>query len=155
LVLKVSLRSRKVSAGFAESVARFEKFIETHGCPGHVVWVRPEDVLVVSPRRVLIKLPVSPENGKIARTVLEEGLEAQLGVLFATLCQIEGTTYCYAWAPRDADEAEGRLMPSGLKMSVMTGEYRLQGKPVKNGLRWRWLKWRYRKQQQHKAWLFQ
>ena len=46
-------------------------------------------------------------------------------------------------------------MPTDLKMSVSSGQNRLQGKAVSNSFRWLWLKWRYRKNQKQKAWLFE
>ena len=140
--------------GFDEAVASFREFLEKYGWSTQLLWVRPGDVLLDLHRRMLIKVPVPAENEDLARSTFDRGLETQLGVLFAALCQVPGGTCCYVWTPENPDEAERGLMPTGLKLSVREGE-NLEGKQIKNGLYWRWMKWRYRKHQQHKALLFQ
>jgi hypothetical protein len=64
-------------------------------------------------------------------------------------------TCCYVWTPLDEQESEYRLMPAGTKFSVRTEASRKIGRPVKNGLVWRWLEWRHREREEHKNWLFQ
>jgi hypothetical protein len=143
-----------MNANFEGSVARYEKFLGENGYPPAIVWVRPQDVLLAGHRRIFVRVPVPAANEVLARTAFNDGIEKKLGVLFATVCELDGVTCCRAWVPADEDEAERALMPQDLKLSATTGEGRRYGKAVTSGVSWLWLKLRYRKDQQLRDWLF-
>lgn len=140
---------------FDEAVTRFKKFVEEQGQPPRLMWVRSEDVLVADNRWLYVRVGVPEQNEKLARNAYEKGRRGELGVVLATLCQLQDMTCCYVWAPADEDQAERLLMPTDLKLSVSSGEYRWQGKTVSNTIHWLWLRWRYRKNQKQKAWWFE
>jgi hypothetical protein len=144
----------KSDANFEESVARYEKFLKENGYPPRVVWVRWRDVLLTGRRQIFVRTPVPTTNEGLARTAFNDGIAKKLGILFATVCEMDGVTCCRAWVPADEDEAERSLMPEGLKLSVTTGESRLYGKAVTNRIGWFWLKLKYRQCQHLKDFLF-
>jgi len=118
------------------------------------MWVRPQDVLWTGRRQILVRVPVPTGNEVLARDAFREGVANKLGVLFATVCEMDGVTCCHAWVPADEDEAARSLMSEGLKFSVTTGESRLYGKAIKNRMVWFWLQLKHHKHQERKDWIF-
>jgi hypothetical protein len=144
-----------VGPNFEEAVRSFEEFIGENSYPPHVVWVRAQEVAVAPHRRLFVRDPTALDNEEHARATFAAGMQNEMGVLFSTLCELGGVTCCYVWTPVNEHEAGKILMPRGLKMSATSAESRLHGKAMKNALMWRWLRWKHRKRQQYKDWLFQ
>jgi hypothetical protein len=142
------------SPDFSESVARLQKFLEENGYPPRVMWVGPQDVLLTGTRQILIRVPVPVANEQHARAAFERGMKEQMGVLFATLCEMDAATCCYAWAPADEEEARRHLIPRDLKLSANLNESRFFGKAVTNHFSWLWLRARHRKHQEFRDQLF-
>jgi hypothetical protein len=139
---------------FSESVTRFQKFLGESGYPPRVIWVDPQDVLLTGTCQALVRVSVPADKELHAQAVFEKGMKEQMGVLFATLCEMDDVSCCYAWVPVDEEEAHRHLMPRDLKLSANIGESRLFGKAVTNHFRWLWLRLRHRKHQELRDQLF-
>jgi hypothetical protein len=132
---------------FEAAVERFRNFIIANNCPPEIIWIRSVDTVFPPERVVYVKFTVASTNVDLARETYEKGMVQKRGVLFSTLCELESATCCFVWFPKDADEAERNLMPAdgSLKMSVRTDAPRVQGKAVRNPLRWKLLQKAYGK----------
>jgi hypothetical protein len=102
---------------FADALARLRSFLDGQGHPAAIGWLFPRDTLLVGGCWLLRPRPQD--------RVLEEVVAAyqaaaarRLGVRFAVLCATGGRLWCYVYGPADRTEAEHRLMPDGLKLSV-------------------------------------
>ena len=144
----------KVSADFSEAVARFKGFLAANGYPPSLVWVRPQDVLFTGTKQVFLRIPSPSGNEQRAQDDFETGMKRQMGVVFATLCQMNATSYCYTWVPANEDESGRHLMPRDVKFSATIGESMLKANAVQNHITWLWLKLKLRKHQEFKKGLF-
>jgi len=149
------MKADGVNQTFQESVTEFRRFLAENGYPQDLIWVKPDDVILTGTSLIYIRVPVPHSNEESARQLFEHGISQQMGVLFATLCEIDGAACSYVWVPKDESEAEQALMPVGLKMSVNTGESRHQGQAVRNRLYWSYLRLKYGEKQYLKEQLFQ
>jgi len=148
------MKSDGANQTFQESVAEFRRFLAENGYPQDLIWVNPDDVILTGPL-IYVRVPVSQSNEESARQLFEHGISQQMGVLFATLCEIGSATCSYVWVPKDQTEAQEALMPAGLKMSVNTGASRREAKAVRNRLYGSYLRLKYRENQYLKEQLFQ
>jgi hypothetical protein len=139
---------------FEESLVRYKEFLRENGYPSAIAWVRPQDVILAKQHTIFVRVPLPTTNEALARAAFNDGIGKKLGILFATVCEMDGVTCCRAWVPADEDEAQRSLMPQDLKVSVTTGENRLCGKAVTNRITWLWLKLKYRKHQEQRDFLF-
>ncbi len=139
---------------FDESLSKYRGFLEDNGYAKDVVWITPDDVLLSGRRLIYVRVPVPASNEREVRRLYERGMTEEKGVLLDTICEADGTTFSYAWVPRDQSEAELALMPVGLKMSVRTGTSRLPAKAVRSTLQWLFLRLRHHRQQRLKPGLF-
>jgi len=139
---------------FEESVVRYREFLRENGYPSAIAWVRPQDVLLARQRKIFVRVPLPITNEAFARAAFNDGIGKKVGILFATVCEMDGVTCCRAWVPADEDEAQRALMPQDLKLSVTTGESHLRGKAVTNRISWLWLKLNYHKHQEQRDFLF-
>ena len=144
-----------MSASFEDSFAEFRQFLSANGYADQVIWLTPDDVILTGRRLVYLRVQSARTNEESARRLFQLGISKQTGVLWGALCEREGATYAYVWVPRDEREAETHLMAEGLKMSVRAESSRLQAKPIRNPFHWRYLRFRYRKEQKFKEQLFQ
>jgi hypothetical protein len=142
------------SADFSKAVARFKDFLAANGYPPSLVWVRPDDVLFAGTKQVFLRIPSPSGNEQHAQDDFETGTKRQIGVLFATLCQMNATTYCYTWVPANEEESERHLMPRDVKFSATIGKSVLEANAVPNHITWLWLKLKHRKHQEFKKELF-
>jgi len=126
----------------------------TNGYSQNVVWVTPGDVLLSDNRLVYVKPPVADGSTKLARQLFDAGITEGRGVLLAALCETSNKAFCYVWVPGSETEAEQRLMPRGVKMSVPFGNSRLRGVTVHNSVKWLYLRFKHRRHQQFKHELF-
>jgi len=115
---------------FEESLQKFQKFLENNWYPREVVWVTPDDVLIGNGPTVYVKTPIPAKSKMLARQLFEIGIAQQNGVLFDTLCQSDGMTFCYAWVPASNEEADRSLMSNGLKLAARTGSSKLPARIV-------------------------
>ncbi|HEY6307005.1 MAG TPA: hypothetical protein VI488_11175 [Candidatus Angelobacter sp.] len=143
-----------VSSGFSESVAQFKEFLAANGYPPSVVWVCPQDVLLIGTRQILVRISFPLRNERHAQAEFERGMKKQMGVLFSTLSHMDAATCRYTWVPADEEEAHRHLMPRAVKFSANTGDSRFLGKDVRNRLRWLWLQLKHRKRQECREELF-
>lgn len=142
-----------MNEGFLDAVGRFERFLQNAGYPGHVRWIRPRDVVLVTDRRIFIRVRNNPSD-QYVRDAFDLATRAGRGILFAALCSLERATCCYVWVPQDKNEAADHLMSDKLKLSAPTGEGRFQGYAVSNALKWVWLRVRYLKLQRFTKGMF-
>jgi hypothetical protein len=140
------------SANFEDAVAKFQEFLRTSLYSGEIVWVEPDDVLLTGKRLVYVRVASQTLREKTVRKTYDEGMPQRRGVLFRTICDLGGKTCSHVWAPRSNDEAEGLLMPVGLKLSVQTDKIR--GVSVKSAIWWAYLRIRYGRKQVLREWLF-
>ncbi|HLJ90698.1 MAG TPA: hypothetical protein VKZ53_28085 [Candidatus Angelobacter sp.] len=139
---------------FGEALARFEEFLANQGYPSSVIWVTPDDVLLSGSQEIFVKTPVSPQNEVSVRKIFDEGMRQELGVLFTTLCETGRISYAFAWTPKDDLDAQYALMPKDLKLSVGIGYSRRPGKEVESHIYWRFLQFKYRREQGIKRQVF-
>jgi hypothetical protein len=143
-------------ADFGATVARFQKFLEQNKYPGKIVWLMPEGVLLSGKRFVYVRVPVPAANEMKARSIYEEGVAHGRGVLMSTICELESSTCCYIWYPRRQEDVPQGIWPhdGSVKLSAKIETARTPGKPVKSGLMWAFLKYRHRRHQDLKDFLF-
>jgi hypothetical protein len=144
-----------VNQSFQEALAEFHQFLARNGHPQEVIWVKPDDVILTGGPLLYVRVQASRGNEESARQLFESGISRQMGVLFGTLCEIDGATCSYVWVPKDETESQQALMPTGLKMSVHSENSRVRGKAVRNPLHWSYFRLKYRKKQESKKQLFQ
>jgi hypothetical protein len=120
---------------FDEAETKFRKFLRASDWPEDVVWVCPDDVAVIEQSFTVHPMT---KGRQYAIEKYEKGARQNLGVLLNAICRDNVNSYCAVWVPSDSTEAEYALMPQGLKLSIPS-EPR-QGKVVKSGIRWWWLK---------------
>jgi len=84
--------------------------------------------------------------------LFEQGTRQQKGVLFDTICVGHRESFCYAWVPRDVDQAQPAMMSNGLKLSVKTNK--IPGIKIRSWFFWLVLRTRYWKYQELKKGLF-
>ena len=141
------------AAKFVDAVKQFEEFLKKEGNGSPILWVSPEDVVATGRRLLYVKTPV-PENhvAKVA-AVYNQAVAQGLGVRLSTLCHLPDATCCYVWGSYEDHQKEPQAWPvHGLMMSVK--QDKIPGKPVKSGLRWAWLNWRYRKEKGTRTLIF-
>jgi hypothetical protein len=142
-------------ANFEEALGEFRALLKKSGYSGEIVWVTPGDVLLTGKRFVYVRVPLPEENLAEARETHERGTARESGVLFSTVCEMDGSACCSDWSPERYEDGQQGLWSRGLKMSAKTEESRIPGKAVRSALRWKWLSWRHRKKQALKAFIFQ
>jgi hypothetical protein len=143
-----------VVANFEESLSEFREFLRKNDYPEKVIWVEPEDILLSGHRFLYVRAPVPEINEQHVRQLYDVSQGNKTGILFETICAVKDATYAFAWMPRDATEAEYRLMGDSLKMSAKAGLGKVLGKVVHSRLCWRYLQWTLRRKQQNKNLLF-
>ena len=139
---------------FEESLVQFRTFLSDQGYSDNILWVTAEDVLLSRKRLIYFKESVFLTNDTALRRLFDSAISEAKEILLAALCEFDDKTLCYAWVPADEAEAEYRLMPKGVKMSVPVNGGRLKAKLVRSQLKWRYLRVKYRRQQLFKDWLF-
>jgi hypothetical protein len=130
---------------FEEAVVKFQEFLRANHYSGEISWVQPDDVLLTGKKLVYVRVSSEEARRKMARKTYEEGMPRRRGVLFRTICDLGSTTCSHVWAPETEDEAAKLLMPVGLKLTIQTD--RIRGVSVKSGIRWAYLRVRYRRKQ--------
>jgi hypothetical protein len=146
----------KQSVSFESTVTRFQEFLRQNQCSESILWLTPKDVLLSGKRSVYVRVPIPAANEMKTRNMYEESVANGRGLLMSTICEMEGSTCCYAWYPRRQDEEPHELWPldGSVKLSAKTGTSRIRGKPVKSGLLWAFLKLQSRRKQGSKEFLF-
>src|SRR5262249_17485359 len=102
---------------FTEALARFRRFLNEQGHLGSIGWLCPSDVLLISRSWIIRPRPPDEVAEEVARAY-HLGAIRRLGVLLSVLCSEGETIWCYIYCPADETEAELRMMPDGLKLSV-------------------------------------
>ena len=141
---------------FGATVVRFQQFLGQNQYPESILWLTPEDVLLSGKRFVYVRLPIPAANEMTARKMFDDGVANGRGLLMSTICEMEGSTYCYVWYPRRQEEEPQGLWPrdGSVKLSAKMATSRLPGKPVRSRLLWALLKLRSRRKQGLKEFLF-
>lgn len=139
-------------ANFEEAVRKFQQFLKANQYSPQIEWVQPDDVLLTGKRMFFVRKSSPSARERIARQTYEEGIPRGLGVLLGTICELQTSTCCFVWAPNTPEEAEGCLMPVGLKMSAKTD--RIKGIQVRNFIWWAYLRILYSRKQTLKEELF-
>jgi hypothetical protein len=104
---------------FPEAVCRLQRFLRDCKVPENIDWVRFSNVAWVGGRLYIWPLPRDRALA-FARAEYECALNQRPGVMLAALGRAGATVYCYVYQPSSKVEAEYRLMPDGLKLSVPT-----------------------------------
>ena len=135
---------------FAAAVAGFQEFLVKCGNSEKIAWLMPDDVLVSGERCVYVRSPVPIGNEASVRELYDEGMARGHGVLMSTICELESSTGCYVWYPRNEEECPQGIWPAdgSLKMSVEST--RMQGRTVRSRLLWAFLGLRLRREQELK-----
>jgi hypothetical protein len=149
--LKV-LHLRVEKPNFEAAVTKFQEFLKANHHSDEITWVQPDDVLLTGEKLVYVRVPNQKTAREIARKTYEEGMPRRRGVLFRTICDLGSTTCSHAWTPENDDEAEGLLMPEGLKLTIQAD--RIKGVSIKSGVQWAYLRIRYRRKQNLRKELF-
>ena len=125
--------SEKPYPAFEDAIAQFRSFLRQQGWPGSLAWVGRSAVVLWKDRLVVAPGLLSAERR--AQCAYQLGCRKKLGVLLAGMSFDSELSYCYVWSPNSEVEAQHRLMPDGLKMSVASSPA-----PVirSSGLRFRW-----------------
>jgi hypothetical protein len=141
---------------FDATAARFQEFLKQNKYPGKIVWLMPEDAILSGKRFCYVRDPVPLANEVRTRRIFADGVACRLGVLMSTLCEMESSTYCFVWYPRRQEDVPQGIWPrdGSMKFSVKIESARIPGKPVKSSLMWAFLKYRHRKHQGLKDFLF-
>lgn len=88
------------------------------------------------------------ENTALVEEQYATGIERGFGVHVNVYCFVGNQALCYIWLPRDAQDADYRML-SGLKFSVPTEVERRPAIHVRSWFRWKWLcfliRWRLRR----------
>ncbi len=141
VVPKVEVKTEDVDATFEDSLSRFQQFIEKQGYPREVVWIACDDLIVTGKGFFYVRVPDVRESEIQARMLFEQGTRQQKGVLFDTICVGHRESFCYAWVPRDVDQAQRAMMSNGLKLSVKTNK--IPGIKIRSWFYWLVLRTRY------------
>ena len=120
-------RLSQEKTSFVDAVTKFQEFLKANKYSAEIVWVQPDDVLLTDKRLFYVRVSLPHAREKMAQQMYEEGIARQRGVLFRTICDLDGATGSHVWVPASDDEAARSLMPSGLKLSVQTD--RIRGVP--------------------------
>lgn len=122
---------------FHDAVASLRSYLKANGRPEAVVWIEPNDVLVVKNRlRVRLRSPHLMWNR--AQCAYELGVERKLGLLLQQVCQIPGLSCCYVYLPKNREDAERRLDGAGLRL--LFPEQVRRARAVSNRVYWALLK---------------
>jgi hypothetical protein len=136
---------------FEEALAQFRDFLVAHNYPPDVTWITPPDILLATRAKAYVKLPVPEANEQAVRSLFDaasaplDDAVRELGPVFQAVGASDDRTFAYAWRPADMDQARRNLVGRGLKLSVAEGESRLRVMEVRGALRWRALRYRYRR----------
>jgi hypothetical protein len=103
---------------------------------------------------IYIRTPAASESIRLVQHAFQDGMRYPRGVLLSCLCDLDTESCCYIWVPRDDQEAIEHLMAGGVKYSVPAESSRRRGVAVTSGLKWFWLKIKYRKLQKLREQLF-
>ena len=124
---------------FREAKESFQSFLSGQGLSPDLVWLFREDV-ICRPGLFLIRVPLPPENERLAEACYEVGRKRDLGICLHAFCLADSRPCCYVQLPGDDVEAQYMLMGNlSLKCSVRTRL--LQAQPVRNPTVWFAKKW--------------
>jgi hypothetical protein len=136
---------------FEEALATFRDFLIAQRYPPDVTWITPCDIVLAAPTRAYVKLPVPDANEKAVSALFgaaSVGLDdavRELGPVFQAVGASDDRTFAYAWRPADLEQARRNLVGRGLKLSIAARESRLCVIEVRGALRWRTLRYWYRR----------
>jgi hypothetical protein len=135
---------------FAVAVARFQEFLGKCGYSERIAWLMPDDVLVSGERFVYVRFPVPTGNEASVRDLYDEGIARGHGVLMSTICELEGSTGCYVWYPKNEEEQPQGMWPRDGSPKMSAESTRMQGHTVRSRLLWMFLGLRLRREQELK-----
>lgn len=134
----------KIETTFDEAEEAFRRFALAHGYPGDLFWTRVDEVTVW--RKHFVVLGGSAEvRRERARVRFEHAAGSGFGAGMGAI-GIGGRdrTICYVIAPKDAEDAQYRLMPSNsVKYSVAVSKsecWIIRNAGIFRMLRWWWRK---------------
>lgn len=125
---------------FGEAIEQFRAFAASQKVPSELLFLKVDDV-VVSGDCATIRRPPERERRDEARTKYENAVRQRWGVELKGIISCEQFLGCYVYSPASDEESIERLMPDGLKLSILT--------PLLKGvfgarLLWAMLRWRER-----------
>ena len=132
--------SQKTS-NFELQVARFQQFLRANQRSEKIVWIELGDLLLTGKRHLYARIPTSDSRELAARRAFEKGIEQGRGVLFKAVFEVQGSSLCYVWVPRNNDEASLALMPAGVKLSILNSNIPVTA--IESPFLWLWLKIRF------------
>jgi hypothetical protein len=139
---------------FDETVLRFRDFLEGNGFPPRIVWLRDTDILLTGSELLYMRSPDQNSAENEVRKAFEQGLSLGNGVLLKGLFSKDDITYSCIWVPENRNEAEGALLPSGIKLAMTTSQtFRIV--VVKSDEEWRRLTSQYSTEQSQRMQLFE
>lgn len=136
-----------MTEGFDDAVAKYLDFLKQCGWPQKITWVTPSDMLFTRSSRIYIRISAPESSIAAAQKEYAAGIASSLGVEFCTLCDLNSSSCCYVWFPRDREEAQRTMMPAdgSLKMSALNDHSNIRSRGIRNWFVWELLKRRYEK----------
>ena len=119
-----------------------------------MVWLMPEEPLVSGKRFLYVKCPVPENNEQKVRQIYAEGVARGYGLLMRTLCELDGSTCCCIWYPKNHEEKPQGIWPQDGSVKMSANNDRIPGRVIGNQFLWKILAWRYRAKQNSKPLLF-
>jgi hypothetical protein len=134
---------------FDGALERFRAFLRQNNYAENIVWVMPEDILLTGKPFLYVRLPIPAENERRIRRMYDDGVAQGRGLVMATVCRMNQSTYCYLWFPKSAEEIPQGIWPTNGDLKLSAGEKSSSpaGRTINHGMLWMLLKlWHYRKQ---------
>ncbi len=107
-------------SSFGQATDYFRTFLSSQGLSDDLMWLFREDVIFQG-NRILIKVPVPPENDEVAAKCYELGRERNFGVGLHAFCSFQSRLCCYIVLPEDDLDGQYMLMSDvAVKYSVVS-----------------------------------
>jgi hypothetical protein len=119
---------------FDQAIFDFRSFLGTLGISDDLLWVSPDDVLLVDFHLYVKKGDRTTGVGYV-RAKFNEAKNRGVGMTLDAFCRVDGAICCFPYVARDDDEVQRLLMPkTGVKLSV--GQPLKPATRVTNPARW-------------------
>ena len=126
---------------FDVAEAEFGRFLAQHAYPSDIAWISMDDVIVDHAGRYFVRPHGGHSRADWERRYLL-GVQRGLGVQLRAICASERQTFAFVNAPKDATDAQYRMIGPGLKMSCP--DRLVRASRLAGGVRWCLLKIRNR-----------
>ena len=101
---------------FDATEAEFRRFLADHAYPSDIAWTSIDHVIVDQSGHYFVRPDVRHTRARSERRYLL-GVQGGLGVQLRAMCASKTLTFACVDVPKDATDAQYRMMGPGLKMS--------------------------------------